>query len=115
MNILICDSNALSVTELTWFLIDHGHSVCEPATTLGECLERCSAQRPELVLVGMNSMEGDAGLSLVEALTGQGIPSIIVSGDADRVPASSSAAAVEFKPVHEVRLAQAIGQLARRE
>lgn len=111
VNILVCDSNALSAMELNEILIDHGHNACGAATRLADCLRRCSEQRPDLVLVGLNPMEGKAGLSLVEALTAQGIPSIIVSGEADLIPAACSAKAILFKPIHEDHLARAVGRL----
>lgn len=95
MNIVICDSNALSAMELDWLLDDRGHSVCGPATSLGQCIERCSEEAPDPVLVGLNPMEGEAGLSLVGALAAEDIPSIIVSAEADQVPTSCAVVAVK--------------------
>ncbi|TNC46264.1 response regulator [Rubellimicrobium rubrum] len=111
MNILICEDHKLIALDLEAMLSAQGHTVEGTVNSACDCLERCAESPPDLVLTNLNLADGPTGLSLVDALAEQGIPTVIVSSDAGSVPAGSPAKAVVTKPVHECELEIAVRQL----
>jgi CheY-like chemotaxis protein len=111
MNILICEDHKLIAMDLEDMLSAQGHTVEGIVDSAIRCLERCAENPPDLVVTDLNLADGRTGLGLVDALAEQGIPTVIVSGDAGSVPTSTPAKAVIEKPVHECELAIVIGRM----
>lgn len=116
MRILVCEDNFVIALDLQTAVEDLGHVCCGISSRSDECLALCAQERPDLVLVDIDLADGPTGLDLVEDLTRQGIPSIVVSGQTARLggeTASSSARAVLPKPVSKARLRREIDALDR--
>lgn len=111
MNILICEDHKLIAMDLEEMLSAEGHTVDGIVDRACDCLDRCAESPPDLVVTDLNLADGYSGLGLVEILAERGVPSVIVSSEAQSVPASTQAKAVLQKPVHECELAMVIGRL----
>lgn len=114
MKILICEDNPIVAMDLGWMLQDMGHRVCGTATTSVTGMEQFALKQPDVVLVDLKLADGSTGLGLVEALAQLRVPTIIVTGETQAVPRSTSAKAVIGKPFDEELLAQALAAVEAR-
>jgi CheY-like chemotaxis protein len=113
MNIFICEDNVMIGMELEMTVEDLGHVAVGHAARSDTCLAACHELLPDLVLVDVDLVDGPTGPDLTKRLAEMGIPSVIVSGQTDRIgPDDHAAAAMLQKPVVVRDLAEAIDRLA---
>jgi two-component system, response regulator PdtaR len=104
MRVMICEDNALIAMDLREMVEEAGHEALGTATTSDICFERAYALQADLVLVDLNLADGRTGPALIKRLAGEGIPSIVVSGELDYLPEDHGALALLEKPVSYVSL-----------
>ena len=112
MKILICEDNVIVAMNLEMMIEDLGHVSGGLVTSSVDCLRVCETEAPDLVLVDLDLVDGPTGLGLVDRLNEIGIPSIIVSGQAETLGDDHGAFRALVKPVDEARLGRAIADLA---
>lgn len=111
MNILICEDNPIIAMDLGGMLEDMGHQVCATVDTSTKAVQQCGRTKPDLVMVDLNLADGRTGLDLVNSLADLCIPSVIVSGETNTLPQTTSAKAVVSKPFDENLIAQALADV----
>ena len=108
MRILICEDDPIHSMNLEMIFEDGGHEVVGIYGRADQALLHCWRNAPDLAVVDLRLADGTTGLSMVRALDGLGIPSIIVSAEADFLTEPNSARAVIAKPYHEKQLLDAL-------
>jgi len=111
VNILICEDNPIIAMDLGGMLEDMGHQVCATVDTSTKAVQQCGRTKPDLVMVDLNLADGRTGLDLVNSLADLCIPSVIVSGETNTLPQTTSAKAVVSKPFDENLIAQALADV----
>lgn len=109
MKILICEDNVIVAMNLEMAIEDAGHVSQGFVPTAAACRDKVKTRRPDLVLVDLDLADGPTGAALVDWLADIGIPSIVVSGQADQVPVPRAVAALA-KPVPDADLIRAIAE-----
>jgi CheY-like chemotaxis protein len=112
MRILICDNNPIIIMDLEGVLQDLGYICCGSAASLNAGLELAEATRPDLAFVDLTLNDGETGLVLVEALAAMGIPSVIVSAEANSAPPHLPVAGRVEKPFTAKTIAHAMRTLS---
>ena len=107
MKILICEDNVIVAMSLEMAIEDAGHRSLGFVSSSADCRAKVAKSRPDLVLVDLDLADGPTGPALVEHLADLGIPSIVVSGQAETAPVDRAAACLS-KPVTDARLVRAI-------
>lgn len=108
MRILICEDDPVHSMNLEMIFEEGGHEVVGLYGRADLALLHCWRSPPDLAVVDLRLADGATGLSMVRALDGLGIPSIIVSAEADFLEGPTPARSVIAKPYRERQLLDAL-------
>lgn len=109
MKILICEDNLILAMDLEMTIEEMGHVSVGSVTRSDDCLMRCGRDEPDMVIVDVDLDDGPTGAGLTKRLAAMGIPSVIISGQAEGLEAEDhAAAAVLAKPVAMTELQAAL-------
>lgn len=99
MRILIVEDNAMIAMDHEMLIKDLGHDCVGIAASSAKALAVARSEAPDMALVDLGLADGWTGPTLVEALHGMGIASIVVSGQVEDYEAPSYVVSVLAKPL----------------
>lgn len=93
MHILVVEDHPLVALSLELFLVEAGHTVLGPASSLNDALFIAERTFPQLALVDINLDDGDTGPSIARELSSRfGVSSIFLSGQTTKARVNKDAA-----------------------
>ena len=110
MRILICEDDPIHSMNLEMIFEDGGHQVVGIYGRADLAILHCWRDAPDLAVVDLRLADGHTGLAMVRTLDKLGIPSIIVSAEAEFLTEPTAARSVIAKPYHERQLLDALDE-----